>query len=201
MASINIHLAIAKKYAEKNHNIKNLEEFYIGAVAPDIADNTDISHFSNNMNCSKNNIIDFFHKKVMLNKYLEKNEIINDYDKGYFLHLVTDYLFFNYFFAKNYLINTTYQEFYINLYYSYDLIENYLKQKYNISYLSLPKEIKQKVINIIKRDKNEKNCKENKIGNNILPIDKIDKFINFVSDIDLEKYKDKIILIHENTLP
>ena len=201
MSSINIHLAVAKKYAEIHQNINNLKEFYIGAIAPDIADDAYISHYSDNINCSKNNILEFFNRKVMLNKYLEDNKITTDYDKGYFLHLVTDYLFFNYFFAKNYLNNTTYQEFYLNLYYSYDFIENYLKQKYNISYQSLPREISQKVIDIIKKDKNEKNYNENITGNNILPFDRLDKFIEYVAKINLDEYKDKIIINKKNTLP
>lgn len=197
MASINIHLAIAKKYAEKNHNIKNLEEFYIGAVAPDIASDKKLSHYTNTLNCNKENLLDYLEKKVMLNKYLENYEITSDYNKGYFLHLITDYLFFNYFFDKNYLNNTTSQEFFNNLYFSYDFIENYLKEKYNFNYQFLPKEISIEITNSINKAKKVKNYD----SSNILPFNKLDEFIEYVSNINLEKYRDKILANKKNILP
>lgn len=201
MASLNIHIVIAKRYVEKHQDIKNLEEFYNGTVAPDIASDKKISHYTNTLNCNKENLLDYFEKKVMLNRYLAKYEINNEYNKGYFLHLITDYLFFNYFFNKNYLTNTTSQEFFNNLYFSYDFIENYLKEKYNFNYQVLSKEINLKITNSIKQAKKNKNYNENSNGSNILPFNKLDEFIEYVSNIDLEKYRDKILANNKNILP
>ena len=87
MASILIHLAIAKEL-ENKLNIDNKKEYYLGSIAPDISkqigQDRNISHFSSNM---KNGIpnIDLFVKRYPTFKY-------NSFNLGYFIHLYADKL-------------------------------------------------------------------------------------------------------------
>lgn len=85
MASSIIHLAVAKKVAEK-YNINNIKDYYLGSIAPDISkqigQNKEESHLSYN---TAHNIpnIRLFIKRYPLFKY-------NSFDLGYYTHLYTD---------------------------------------------------------------------------------------------------------------
>lgn len=95
MASIIIHLAVAKELKE-HLNISDERDYYLGAIAPDIAKqigyDRNISHFIIN---SKDGIpnIDLF-----INRY--PNFKYNSFSLGYFIHLYTDKLWFNGFIDK-----------------------------------------------------------------------------------------------------
>lgn len=85
MASILIHMAIAKELEDKLE-IDNKKDYYLGSIAPDISkqigQDKNISHFSKNM---KNEIpnINLFIKRYPTFKY-------NSFNLGYFIHLYTD---------------------------------------------------------------------------------------------------------------
>ena len=87
MASVLIHMAIAKELEDKL-NIDNRYDYYLGAIAPDIAKqiglDRNISHFSSTM---KNGVpnINLFVKRYPTFKY-------NSFNLGYFIHLYTDKL-------------------------------------------------------------------------------------------------------------
>lgn len=108
-----IHIATASEYMKKHKNsIKNVEEFINGTIEPDLTTKEDKkrTHFGNSS------------AEVILRNYLSKNNIDNDYNKGYFLHLVTDYIFYNR------LLEYTSKE----IYHDYDILNKYLIEKYNI---------------------------------------------------------------------
>lgn len=91
MASTIIHMAVAKKINEKlNRNEKLL---LLGSVAPDLSktlkQGKNKSHFFHD-NKDRSGLDEFLNKYP---KFLE-----NDYDTGYYIHLCTDYLWFNKFF-------------------------------------------------------------------------------------------------------
>ena len=85
MASVLIHLAVAKKVLEKTKT-KNEKDYYLGAIAPDlskqIGESRDISHFQINTKKDIPNI-KLFIKRYPLYKY-------TSFDLGYFTHLYTD---------------------------------------------------------------------------------------------------------------
>lgn len=193
MASFNIHLSIAHKYIEKN-NIKEKNDFLRGSIAPDLEKDDKKSHYCGYRN--KNDIINNLENKVLLINYLKENEIKNIYDRGVFLHLITDYLFFNTFFEKDYLLKITYEDFCKDLYYSYSHTNKYLKEKYKIEDEKYCKEIEDN----IKKDQQEKNM-DDSIRRNILPYKKLDEFIEKVSNINLNQYKKEILKAGKNILP
>lgn len=86
MASAIIHLAVAKKVAEKYNNIENKKDYYLGSIAPDISKqighSKEKSHFLFNTAKDIPNIR-LFKKRYPLFKY-------NSFDLGYFIHLYTD---------------------------------------------------------------------------------------------------------------
>jgi len=193
MAGFHIHLAIAKRYAEKN-NIRETAELYRGTVAPDLVDNKSISHYSGQQDNTK--LIEYLANKIGLYDYLKNHTVDNDYEIGVFLHLVTDYLFFNNFIDKGYLGKVTYADFCKDLYTSYDITNDYLLEKYKIDFGELRETLES---NISKSKKDKKT--ENSVGNTIFSTEQLDSFIEYVSNIDLKQYEEKIRKAKCNILP
>ena len=96
MASAMIHLVIAKELLNKIE-IKNTYDYYLGAIAPDLAKQIgkqkSESHFLLNSYNDSPNIDVFLSKYPNFKNY--------DYDIGYFVHLYTDKLWFDEF-LENY---------------------------------------------------------------------------------------------------
>ncbi len=107
---------------------------------------------------------------------MKDHEYLNDFELGWFLHLITDYLFFEECFDTEYLLENSYEQFCKDLYFAYGHLNLYLSDKYEY-YSGVPYE----------------EC--------ILSRDLIDTFINRVSSIDLEKYIKKIQKIRSNVKP
>ncbi len=189
MPSFNIHLAVAKRYIEKHNDIKNTLEFYKGSIAPDLTDNKDKTHYTAPRKDSES-LNNYLIKKVVLNRYLEENDILTDYDKGVFIHLITDKIFFTNYFTKQYLDNFIKRTFLNNLYYSYVNSNEYLEDKYKIGMYDV---LDEKIVNgNIKNNMRAKKVTDCE-GTNILLPDKLDNFIEKVSDINLEDYKTKVL--------
>ena len=85
MAGYVIHLAVAKEYL-RNFRIKDEKEFLRGISAPDLLSHGDktTTHYSEHGGSGVN-----------LKEFLKHNSISTEYMQGYFLHLVTDYLFYD----------------------------------------------------------------------------------------------------------
>ena len=102
-----------------------------------------------------------------MRNYLIKNDIKSDYDKGYFLHLVTDYLFYNK------LLECTSKE----IYNDYDILNKFLIEEYKVK---IPKEIEDNVFY--------------KVGNTkILSKELAEETINLSSENLLQEIKDEIL--------
>lgn len=100
------------------------------------------------------------------------------------MHLLTDKLFFTEFFSDEYINNVDYSTFCKDLYTSYDETNSYIEEKYNIQFNDV---IQEKMQKNIQDSKKEKKMNEEK-GRNVLPIDELEKFIEYVSNIDLDAY-------------
>ncbi len=87
----------------------------------------------------------------------------------------------------------TYHEFVLDLYYSYGLSNIYLEEKYNIDLKSYG----DKLIKNIEENNKKNNIDKSELVNrrDILPKEKLDKFIEEVSDLDIydeeKKYKEE----------
>ena len=181
MPSHQIHLAIAKRYIEK-HEVEDKEAFIEGSIAPDFVKPKEISHYT--IPTSKEDLYEHLKAKVDLNRFLRENEIKTDYDKGVLLHLMTDKIFFTEFFSEEFLKSTNYHEFTEDLYTSYSQMNAYLEEKYHIV---LKEELAEKIKQEIEASKKHHNVSA-KLGKNVVPLDKLDAFIERMSNVNLEEY-------------
>lgn len=151
-----IHISVANEYMRKNPNeIKDYSKYIDGVIFPDSVEDKSLTHYGEKSS------------KVNLKKFLEENEIEDDYNKGYFMHLVTDYLFYNKFldcFSKD-------------IYNDYDILNLKLQERFNIK---LPNMIRDKVFY---KDGETK----------ILELDSVLKFIDDTSNYKLNNIREKVL--------
>ena len=102
MASFYTHIAIAKRWLEKNPGIILDEQAFIdGNVEPDLTDDKNATHFGvRNPNSS---LIRWNADKVSLEKFLATYQLDSDYNRGMYLHLMTDFVYYNQFLPSEYL--------------------------------------------------------------------------------------------------
>lgn len=144
-----IHIATAQEYLKKQKKEYSID-FIKGTIAPDLTDDKQKTHYGKSP------------AYTSLNNYVKLNKIDTDFNKGFFLHLITDYLFYNKYLEK---IEKP------QLYYDYDFTNGDLVEKYDVKLL---KEIESKVFF------------ENGIPK-ILTLDLASKVIDEVSELNLEQ--------------
>ena len=112
MAGFVIHLCVGEEYIRNfPDEIANHDEFINGIIYPDLTKDKATTHYGPKSS------------KVNLKKFFENNDIFTDFNKGYFLHLVTDYLFYNKFlkvFSKKYIYD------------DYDILNKQLIEEFRI---------------------------------------------------------------------
>ena len=150
-----VHIATAKEYLRKKKT-KIEEDFIQGAIAPDLTDDKSKTHYGKSSAYTN------------LKKFLDNNKIDTDFNKGFFLHLVTDYLFYNY-----YLESLEKPQ----IYNDYDYTNKSIIEKYN---LTIPENVKDKVF-----------FKEG--IPKILTLELAYKVIEEISSMDLEKIKQEVL--------
>ena len=155
MAGYVIHLAIAEEYLKKHKDVKeDYEEFIKGVIYPDSVTDKSLTHYG------------IKSSKVILKDFLQDNEINNSYMRGYFLHLITDYLFYNKYLEK----------FSKDIYNDYDILNKRLIEKYNVV---LPENIQN---NVFYEDGETK----------ILTMELVIKIIDEISDLNLNAVEKEI---------
>ena len=175
MASFMIHLAAANEYL-KNHVIDNKDDFILGVLAVDLAQDRIKSHYTKYTD--KTDLLEFLSGKVSLEDYLVENTVKTDYDRGIFFHLVTDYEFYTSFLNKEKLKSLDYTTFKEYIYHDYESINNHVKSKYGIV---LPESIKKYDIS-----NGDDNCY-------LIDRNELDNFITSLGCINLDDYMNTII--------
>lgn len=152
-----IHLAVAEEYLKKHANKKEqYNDFIEGVIFPDSVKDKSETHYG--QGSSESNLY----------KFLQEKKIDNSFNRGYFLHLMTDYLFYN-----------KYIEYFSkDIYNDYDLINKGLMEKYNVV---LPEKIKGFVF-----------FKEGTDYKIITP-KLTEQFIEDVSKLDIEQVAEEVI--------
>ena len=169
MASYAIHLAISELYLKK-HSDEKYDDFINGTIDVDCAIDKIKSHFTGNTD--KSDLKRFLTQKVILADYVKSNTIDTSYDRGYFLHLLTDYYFYNSYFDDSWIESTEYLEFKRVLYHDYHILNGYLTQKYKLQYPSRLKEA---------------DYSATEGTPEVLTPESIDLFISFMSKLDIDK--------------
>ncbi len=121
MAGYAIHLAVAEEYI-RNYpdDVDDYEKFIEGVIYPDNIKDKSITHYG------------IKSSKVNLKAFFEERDIEDSFNKGYFLHLVTDYLFYNKFldfFSKD-------------IYNDYDILNKLIIEKFKVT---IPEKVKDQV--------------------------------------------------------
>jgi len=176
MPGFTIHIAVAKQYLNKHKNeISDEEKFITGVIAPDL-DET-MTQICKDKNKSHYGKWYAFPLETNIDKFLEDSlvDITNDYWKGYLLHLLTDFYFYNKVFKDEYLeLEKNNDEFY----YDYDCLNKTLINKYEIL-----------ILENIKKYMNYIEGKPKYLD--------IDKVINFIEEISSLNIDDQIKIISE----
>lgn len=171
-----IHIAIAKEYA-KNHNkeIKNVQEFIEGAIAPDYISLTNPNENKNKTHYGQWGDWTSHNQQIHLNEFLkdEKVNLNTDYWKGYFIHLLSDYYFSEKYFKQEIQKAKENED---KLYNDYDCLNKELLEKYNIEIVD---ELKKFMSCIDETPK-------------YLESKKVKKFIEEMSNINLQEQEDLI---------
>lgn len=156
MAGYIIHLAVGEEFLKNFPNeIKNYDDFIEGIIYPDSVKDKSLTHYG--PKSSQVNLRDFFNKR----------EIEDDFNKGYFLHLVTDYLFYNKFleiFSKQYIYN------------DYDILNKDLEKEFQVK---IPNKIKDEVFYLDGKTQ-------------ILSLEKTMKFIRKTAKYDLRNIRKSV---------
>ena len=164
MAGYVIHLAVGEEYLRNHPNeIKNYNDFIDGIIYPDSVTDKSLTHYG--PMSSQPNLKEFFSDR----------DINSDFNKGYFLHLVTDYLFYNKFlkvFSKKYI------------YHDYDILNKELQEKFQVK---IPDKVKDKVFYETGEPK-------------ILNLEKTIDFIKEAAKHDLNDIKSAVISDDKNWL-
>lgn len=150
-----IHIAVAQENLKK-HNLDYNKDFIIGSVLPDFTTDKSKTHYGKSPAYTN------------LKAFLLNNDIETDLNKGKFLHLITDYLFYNYY-VEN--ISKKY------IYDDYDKTNKYIIDKYNVKIID---EIVGKIFYL---------KGEPKILNFVL----IDKIITEISNLDIFKVAEEVL--------
>ncbi len=155
MPSYAIHVAIMHEYIRKNHINNNHEEYISGTVSPDQTNDKSKTHYGKTP----------AHSNVA--KFLENNEIETPYDIGKFIHIVTDYLFYNKYLETplNYKKEIMYDD--------YNILNERIVKKYKFK-------ISHQIKDVMGFKKGELQY---------LNEEKIYNMINDISDLDIEKIK------------
>lgn len=155
-----IHLAVAEEYLKK-HKEKQEEynEFINGVIFPDSIKDKLTTHYGEKSSVSN------------LYEFLKANKTETSFKRGYFLHLLTDYLFYNKYIDKMSK----------DMYNDYDILNRQLIEKYDVK---IPESVRESVL-----------FKEGALT--ILSLELVTKMIEDISNMDLEDiekevYKDPI---------
>ena len=175
MACLAMHLAIAKKYLDNNPN-ENEEAFVKGAYLPDVADDKILSHYGIRMPIKR--VKDMLDSKVDIVECAKSTNLKDDLSKAVFLHLTTDYLFYNFVYTPS-LESKSPEQIKNMMYQDYDFVTNHVIKNYNIV-------IPQEVSHIVK-------SKEGNIDSMFFNTQQIDRFVELTSKLNLKNCKKQIV--------
>ena len=188
MASHYTHLAIAKRYLEKHKGeIKDEQAFYNGSLITDLWLEPN-SHYHDPEHLNIANLVERHKGKSSPKQCLEINGIDDDFNRAKFLHIHADWVFYNEFFSHEYLLSTDIQGFAIDNLYTSAHYDDYLREKYGISYglTTLQNEV-DAILAKYEKSNIERFGAKTPQGNIIYSADELNDFIEQISSSDIDK--------------
>ena len=184
MACTLMHMAIGKRYCEK-HPDEDYKDLLLGSNLPDMTADKNTTHFGNTIRGLT--YLEYAKRKIDLDAVVEKIPLNSSLKRGIFLHLISDYVFFNDIRLKidKERIKTTLVR---DMAHDSDLDYNYFSElllsKYDIDFNDIPEYLR-KFISKPEQD-HAIFYDENEVFN----------YIEKMSDFNLEKVRDAIINKH-----
>lgn len=175
MACLTIHYVIAQTYAQK-HNIQNLADFITYNFIPDFEDK-EAKHFTSPFD--KKSYLDFRTNKVNLFAFTQNFTLDNDQNKGHFLHILVDHLFYHDYCYELYKRYDDFTDTYVYLSREYNKLNKPMFDTFDID-LKLVPEKYHKYFALSKDLPNHFNIKD------------IVKFVDFCSTLDLDEQYENI---------
>ncbi|MCL2846264.1 MAG: hypothetical protein FWE38_01085 [Firmicutes bacterium] len=189
MACIFVHLAVAKRYLS-NHKgeIENEQDFIDGNVLPDVCEPTDKEDTHYGIRSERVDILKRFSEKISLPNFLRHNKLDSDINRGRFLHLITDWEYYNTFLPREYIRGVDLVSFFKDHMYTLIAHSDYLKQKHGVTFDVTSME--QRLIDLYAgwRKKDIERWGEVFEGKLLFTTDEIDGFIERMGLVNLEDY-------------
>jgi hypothetical protein len=129
MPGVVIHLAVAKEYLKKQ-SLTDKMRLFEGSLAPDDAENPATTHHSSLD--FHNDALSFLNGKINIYETLSNFDLNTDYGRGYFLHLITDYEYYNLVKRQRDYSCMPYRELKDSLHHDYNVTTSHFKEKYDI---------------------------------------------------------------------
>ena len=181
MPSQMTHLAVAKRFLEKHPGlIQNVKRFLDGNVLPDLDTDKAASHCG--VRTEKYDLVKRNREKVNPAKFAANHDLRDDLDKGQYLHLYVDDMYYNVF-LLDYFKKTERKQTSTDMYEVTRRDDAYLQKKYGVAYSDTTLGRKLQIINDVWDEENaEKRRRPNYKFSIPYTIEEIDEFIEQMSD-------------------
>ncbi len=175
MACLAMHLAIAKKYVQNNPSL-DFEVYQKGAYLPDVSSDKFNAHYG--IKIPVKTVKDMLDSKIDIKRCAQDLDLTIELNRAVFLHLVTDYLFYNFVYSEE-LETKTPEQITQMMYQDYDYVTDYVVKKFDIT---IPQEISHLV-----------QSKSGNIKSMFFDPESTDKFVKLASQFNLDLVKAQII--------
>jgi len=190
MASLLMHLAVAKRYLEKNGlDINDQTSFYDANILPDFDDDKERSHYGKRG--ESKDLIKRHKEKVGLKKFLETRlcpyKLDTDMDRGLFLHLYTDWIYYNELLPLDYLATIDMTVFPKDNVYTSIVFDPYLEKTYGMNYglTSMQEQVKEQFVKWNLFD--EKRWGKDFSAKILFTKEQLDDFIELASELQIDE--------------
>lgn len=179
------HLAVAKRFLEKHpYIVKNVQRFFDGSVVADLDPDKGRSHYG--IRTEKYDIVKYNREKVNPDKFLTTHDLVDDFDKGLYLHLYVDYQCYNEFLLDYFRQNKSSKQINIDIYEASRRDDEYLRQKYGVDYSDTNFANELKILNDDwDRETAEKRCSPDFHFNMPYDLEALDAFIEKMAETEL----------------
>ncbi|MCL2770901.1 MAG: hypothetical protein FWD89_01155 [Firmicutes bacterium] len=190
MADVWPHLLIAKRFIEKNPGkIADEQAFYDGSLYPDTVnwEEKDITHFGKRG--ERTDMLKRHLEKVGVEDFLKKHSLDSDFNKGWYLHLITDYEFYNNLIDNDYLKSITdISVFSTDRIYSLRYHTDTLRDKYDTLTILKKSSLEQKQLELLKEwdaADLKRFGKDGPQGKLLYTLEELEAFIERMSDTNI----------------
>lgn len=191
------HLAVAKRYAEKNNLTGNdAKEFFLGNVAVDLySDGSEIHKRARHYYKPEphtRTVENLFKNRVDFDKYFANNKVQTQFERGYLMHLIVDNFCYHEVLDLQRFISENKKGIRGRgiIVKSFDSVDAHLQKRYNLDYnmAGVKREILECLDKWAKRNAAQGIHSELNLFDTKAAVKKLDDFIEKISSVDLDAF-------------